>query len=245
MNRSGTALIVVAGVAAAVTVAAIAAVAAPHHHSSAGSSNASGDVDMQALAQLGADATAAPSGSAGPGRHGPGQMPGLGMLGGILHGDVVVEGKDGKPVEVAVQRGTVTSVSGGTLVVRSSDGFEQTWTTSSDTRFLLGGAFARGPWLRGRPGGSEAPPAAPTRSTQPSASSVAKGATVLVLGRANGSKPAATLVLSGPALRVGAGGHPFLPGGGPRWPMRPGMGGPGHHFDQRLPASPKPSASGA
>ena len=80
---------------------------------------------------------AAPSGSpAGPGRRGPGGMAGLGLLGGgILHGDVVVQGKDGKPVEVVVQRGTVTSVSDGTLVVHSSDGFDQTWTTGKDTRY--------------------------------------------------------------------------------------------------------------
>jgi hypothetical protein len=200
---------------------------------------------MQALAQLEGDpsASAAPSGSpAGPGRRGPGGMPGLGLLGGgVLHGDVVVQGKDGKPVEVVVQRGTVTSVSDGTLVVHSSDGFDQTWTTGKDTRYVLGGAFARGPWMHARPGGSGAASTAPTPSAQPSASSVAKGATVLVLGRANGTKPGATLVVSGPALMGGPGGERFRPGGGHRWPMGPGMG---HRFDKNPPdASPKPSGS--
>jgi hypothetical protein len=243
MNRSRTALVVAAGIAAGVTVAGVAAVAAPHHHRVGTSSDASGDVDMQALAQLEGDPSAAPgpSGSpVGPGR-GPGSLRGLGMLGGgILHGDLVVQGKDGKPVEVVVQRGTVTSVSGGTLVVHSSDGFDQTWTINADTRYVLGGAFARGPWMHARPNGSGAPSSAPTPSAQPSASSVAKGATVLVLGRAAGGKPTATLVLSGPALMWGPGGDRFRPGG-PRWPMGPGMG---HHFDGHPPAaSPTPSGS--
>ena len=247
MNRSRTALVVAAGIAAGVTVVAVAAVAAPHHRAA---TNASGDVDMQALAQLEGDpsASTAPSGApAGPGHRGPGGMPGLGLLGGgILHGDVVVQGKDGKPVEVVVQRGTVTSVSDGTLVVHSSDGFDQTWTTGKDTRYVLGG-FARGPWMHARPRGSGAPSAAPIPSAQPSPSSVAKGATVLVLGRANGSKPAATLVLSGPALMGGLGGDRFRPGNGHRWQMGPGGGpgmGPGHRFDKKPPAaSPKPSGS--
>jgi hypothetical protein len=161
----------------------------------------------------------------------------MGLLGGgILHGDVVVQGKDGKPVEVMVQRGTVTSVSGGTLVVHSSDGFDQTWTTNADTRYLLGGAFARGRWLRAHPDGTAS--SAPSPSAKPSASSVAKGATVLVLGRAGGSRPTATLVLSGPALMGGPGG--FRPGG-PRWPMGPGMG---HRFDKHPPAA-SPTASGS
>ena len=241
MNRSRTALVVAAGFAAGVTVVGVAAIAAPHHEAGA-SNTASGDPDMQALAQLEGDpsASAAPSGSpVGPGRRGPGGVPGLGLLGGgILHGDVVVRGKDGKPVEVVVQRGTVTSVSAGTLVVHSSDGFDQTWTTDKDTRYLLGGAFARGPWMRAHPGGSGAPSAA-APSASPSASSIAKGATVLVLGRANGSKPSATLVMSGPLVMGGPGVNRFRPGLGHRWQM-----GPGHRFDKKPPAaSPKPSES--
>ena len=246
MNRSRTALMVAAGVAAAVAVAGVAAVAAPHHGSLGRGTNASGDLDMQALAQLAGDPSAAPdpSGSpGGPGRHGPGGMPAFGLLGGgILHGDLVVRGKDGKPVEVVVQRGTVTSVSGGTLVVHSTDGFDQTWTTGKDTRYVLGGAFARGPWMHARPGASGAPSTAPSPPAQPSASSVAKGATVLVVGRANGSKPSATLVLSGPALMRGPGGERFRPGGGHRWTGPGGMGA-GHRFDQPPAASAKPSGT--
>ena len=95
-------------------------------------------------------------------------MPAFGLLGGgILHGDLVVRGKDGKPVEVVVQRGTVTSVSGGTLVVHSTDGFDQTWTTGKDTRYVLGGAFARGPWMHARPGASGLPPRHPVRQRSP------------------------------------------------------------------------------
>ena len=77
-HHTRTALMVAAGVAAAVAVAGVAAVAAPHHGSLGRGTNASGDLDMQALAQLAGDPSGAPdpSGSpGGPGRHGPGGMP--------------------------------------------------------------------------------------------------------------------------------------------------------------------------
>ncbi|GAA0523224.1 hypothetical protein Ade02nite_96400 [Paractinoplanes deccanensis] len=44
-----------------------------------------------------------------------------------LHGEIVVQGKDGTRT-VVVQRGTVTATADGTLTVKSTDGFTQTWT---------------------------------------------------------------------------------------------------------------------
>ncbi|MFF5083443.1 hypothetical protein ACFY36_40890 [Actinoplanes sp. NPDC000266] len=44
-----------------------------------------------------------------------------------LHGEIVVQGKDG-PRTIVVQRGTVTATDDKTLSVKSTDGFTQTWT---------------------------------------------------------------------------------------------------------------------
>jgi predicted small lipoprotein YifL len=45
----------------------------------------------------------------------------------VLHGEVVVQTKDG-PKTVVVQRGTVTAIDATTVTVKSSDGFTLTWT---------------------------------------------------------------------------------------------------------------------
>jgi hypothetical protein len=58
-----------------------------------------------------------------------------------LHGEVVVQGRDG-PRTVVAQRGTVTAKGDGTLTVRSGDGFTLTWTTNGDTRVRAGGGPA-------------------------------------------------------------------------------------------------------
>jgi hypothetical protein len=46
----------------------------------------------------------------------------------VLHGEAVVQGKDGVTRTVVVQRGTVTAVDASTITVRSADGFTLTWT---------------------------------------------------------------------------------------------------------------------
>ena len=241
MKHSRTALAIAAGVAAGVTVVAVAAVAqSGGGHPAGRTTAASGEsAELQALAQL-QGVTADPSSSAsgsgtqgGPGR-GPGGFGGGfgGAFGGqVLHGTVVVQGPDGKTANVSVQRGTVTSVGGGTFVVRSSDGFTETWSTDSTTHYVLPG-IGRGPWMA-KPGSSSSP----SPSARPSASSVAKGVNVLVLGRSTATNTGtARLVVTVPDA-AGAG-----PGRwGPGW-MVPGMhppfgdrfGGPG----QRHPGTP-------
>jgi hypothetical protein len=49
----------------------------------------------------------------------------------ILHGDVVVQTKDGTKT-VAVQRGEVTEISESSITVKSSDGYTATWSFASD-----------------------------------------------------------------------------------------------------------------
>jgi hypothetical protein len=243
MNRSRTALAIAAGLVATVSVVAVAAVAAtsgrtPSHRQTV---SAGDDLELQALSQV-EGSTPSPSASSsgrpgGPGFRGPrGGLGGLGgglLGGGILHGTVVVQGPDGKPVTVAIQRGTVTSVGGGKLVVHSSDGFDQTWTTASTTHFVMPG-LALGMFKRGDAS------AAPSGSRSPSAQSLAKGATVLVLGRTQGSgTPAARLVLTvptGAGLGFGRAGHGFGPQGG----VHPRLPGPPWHGSF---SGPKPSGS--
>lgn len=50
-----------------------------------------------------------------------------------LHGDVTVKTKNGTAT-VAVQRGTVQSVTATSVTVKSSDGFTETWTLTGDTK---------------------------------------------------------------------------------------------------------------
>lgn len=220
MSRSRTALVVAAGVTAGVTVLGVAAFAAvdgrPLHK--VGTTAAAGDdVELQALAQLqGASTTpsANPSASGVPTwrNRGPGRGFGGGLLGGnVLHGNLVVQGPNGKPVTVTVQRGTITSISTGTLIVKSSDGFSQTWSTGTTTRFLTQGAMAG----RMREFGSgPAPSPTPTAS----APALAKGANVLVLGRSDGTTTAtARLVVTIPDVKN------FVGPGGPTW-RGPGNG---------------------
>lgn len=52
----------------------------------------------------------------------------------ILHGAMVVEGKQGTTSAVTVQRGQVTGSGPSTLTVASSDGFSMTWTVDGSTQ---------------------------------------------------------------------------------------------------------------
>ena len=53
-----------------------------------------------------------------------------------LHGEVVVQTRDGGTKTVAVQRGEVTAIDGTTMTVRSTDGFTMTWTFGPELRVL-------------------------------------------------------------------------------------------------------------
>ncbi|MFI7574313.1 hypothetical protein [Micromonospora sp. NPDC049497] len=53
-----------------------------------------------------------------------------------LHGEVVVQTRDGGTKTVAVQRGEVTAIDGGKMTVKSTDGFTMTWTFGPELRVL-------------------------------------------------------------------------------------------------------------
>ncbi|PZG23189.1 hypothetical protein C1I95_03770 [Micromonospora craterilacus] len=53
-----------------------------------------------------------------------------------LHGEAVVQTKDGGTKTVAVQRGEVTAVDGDSMTVRSADGFTLTWSFGDDLRVV-------------------------------------------------------------------------------------------------------------
>jgi hypothetical protein len=94
--------------------------------------------EATALAQVGFDtglqdtpsapASAGPAAPAGD-RH-PGHRPIRRYLRkNTLHGEVTVQRKDGTKT-IVVQRGAITSVGGGSLTVKSADGYTLTWTTT-------------------------------------------------------------------------------------------------------------------
>ncbi|PWR09993.1 hypothetical protein DKT68_10410 [Micromonospora acroterricola] len=117
-------------------------------------------VEGQALAAMGFDATdldvrtvaaPAPGGSATPGpspsagekarqKHGEDwrkrRQARVLLRRNTLHGEAVVQSKDGAEQTVAVQRGEVTAVDGDSMTVKSTDGFTMTWTFGDDLRVV-------------------------------------------------------------------------------------------------------------
>jgi hypothetical protein len=59
------------------------------------------------------------------------------LLGHVAHGEVTLNGKDHKVVDV--QRGDVQSVSTTAISVKSDDGFTATYTVNNDTKIRKGG----------------------------------------------------------------------------------------------------------
>ncbi|MFF5229711.1 hypothetical protein [Dactylosporangium sp. NPDC000521] len=55
------------------------------------------------------------------------------MLRGVEHGEGTVQTKNGL-VHVAMQKGTLTSISESSVTVKSADGWTRTWTLGSDLR---------------------------------------------------------------------------------------------------------------
>jgi hypothetical protein len=86
----------------------------------------------QSLIQADPSPSASP---AGPGRKKPLRPGKVRIAKNVLHGEVVVETKDGIKT-VAVQRGTVTAIDDKTVTVKSSDGFTQTWTFGTPIRVV-------------------------------------------------------------------------------------------------------------
>jgi hypothetical protein len=55
------------------------------------------------------------------------------MLSGVLHGEGIVQTKNG-PVRVAMQNGTATAATETSLTVRSADGYTKTWTLAKNVK---------------------------------------------------------------------------------------------------------------
>jgi len=88
------------------------------------------------VATLGAAGAQTPTPTPGT----PGQkMPGLGHFkhgfgfGGALHGEFTVPGPNGGYQTLAMQTGTVTSVSGSSITVKSADGYSKTYVVDTNT----------------------------------------------------------------------------------------------------------------
>jgi len=103
---------------------------------------------------------------------GPGG-PGPGMGGGkVLHSEATVEAPDGTTKVVVSQAGDITDVTDSTITVKSTDGFDATYTIDKNTRISLNGKDG-------------------------TASSLKKGDTVHVFGTKSGSTNHASAVMDG------------------------------------------------
>jgi hypothetical protein len=103
---------------------------------------------------------------------GPGFGPGLGVGGHVLHSEATVEAPDGTTKDVVSQTGDITAIADSTITVKSSDGFEATYTIDKATRISLNG-------------------------TEGAMSSLKKGDTVHVMGTKAGSTSHANAVMAG------------------------------------------------
>lgn len=106
---------------------------------------------------------------------------GMGLLGQVLHGEFVVV-QNNTNVTMVEQTGTVTAVSGQSVTVKSTDGFEQSYAISSSTQ--IGARAARG--QAGSGSGSQS-------STT---TSLAQGQTVMVIALKDGLA-AQTIAITG------------------------------------------------
>ena len=76
----------------------------------------------------------------GLGPLGPGFGPEFGFGGHVLHSEATVEAPDGTTKVVVSQTGDINDLVDSTITVKSSDGFEATYTVDKNTRISLDGA---------------------------------------------------------------------------------------------------------
>ncbi|MFI7599486.1 hypothetical protein [Actinoplanes sp. NPDC049681] len=91
--------------------------------------------EAYALTTVGFEADPAPAASSSSSAEPRQRRPGLRkhLRKNTLHGEVTVQRKDGVKT-IVVQRGTITAVDSGTVSVKSTDGFTQTWTFGDKLR---------------------------------------------------------------------------------------------------------------
>jgi hypothetical protein len=143
LSRSSTPLFVAGGLLAGGVIAAAALTATGALAESAPAQRASAEQPGGASGgQPGANGWQGPRhGMGGPGDgfggFGFGGRGGEGLGGQMLHGDIVVKTATGTETEL-LQHGNVTANAGGTVTVRSSDGFSVIWTIGSSTTVRSG-----------------------------------------------------------------------------------------------------------
>ena len=98
--------------------------------------------------------------------------PAMGFGGKVLHSEATVETPDGTTKVVVSQSGDITDVTDSTIAVKSSDGFDATYTIDKNTRISLNGSDG-------------------------AMSSLKKGDTVRVFGTKSGSTSHANAVIDG------------------------------------------------
>lgn len=98
--------------------------------------------------------------------------PQMGFGGKVLHGEATVEAPDGTTKVVVSQSGDITDVTDSTITVKSTDGFEATYTIDKNTRISLNGSDG-------------------------AVSSLKKGDTVHIFGTKSGSTSHANAVMDG------------------------------------------------
>jgi hypothetical protein len=103
---------------------------------------------------------------------GPGFGPEFGFGGHVLHSQATVEARDGTTKVVVSQSGDITDIADSTITVKSTDGYEATYTIDKDTRISLNG-------------------------TDGAMSSLKKGDAVPVMGSKKGATTHAEAVLAG------------------------------------------------
>lgn len=143
-----------------------------------------------------------------------------------LHGEEVVKNADGTFQTVLEQRGTVESVSGSAITVKSEDGFIQTYTVNGDTRITrIPPAAADGSAPTAGPDAPASPrmPASPgakrddgkrLKPTDGTIADIAAGDAVRIAGVKDGDNATAKRIVKGagdkpgPGLGHGLGGAP-------------------------------------
>lgn len=143
--------------------------------------------------------------SASPSPSGPGTAKSTEGHGRAIHGEHVVKQQDGSYRTVLTQTGTIKSVSGSEMTVKSEDGFSQRYAINAETR------IAKVPENVSELRNGKGRPSLPSAT----AADLEAGDTVKVSGTKNGETVTATKVVSG-ELPAGVKGHGHKRGHGPK-----------------------------
>jgi len=126
-----------------------------------------------------------------------------------LHGEEVVKNADGTFQTVLEQRGTVESVSGSAVTVKSEDGFTQTYTVNGDTKITrippaASPGATPGPGATPSPGG-KSDDGKRLKPTDGTIADIAAGDTVRIAGVKDGDTATAKRIVKGIGDRPGLG----------------------------------------